>query len=318
MTSVIKHYLLLFIKGLAMGAADVVPGVSGGTIAFITGIYQELIDAIKSVGPNTVVILFREGPLACWRSFNGTFLLVLLSGIAVSVLSLARLISDLLVTHPVLIWSFFFGLIVASIVHMAKQIRQWRVQDLLGLLGGAAFVLFLSSTALTVQSPSMWMVFFSGAIAICAMILPGISGSFILLLMGMYQSIIGAIKDLDLMVIATFGSGAALGLLGFSRFLSWLLHRYYQLTLSVLTGFLIGSLYVVWPWKQVLTTAVRHGETVAVLQKPVTPAIYTELYQQDSQWLMALMAMCVGCALVLGLEVLADRFTPAKEDGVDG
>ena len=246
-------YLWLYLKGIAMGSADVVPGVSGGTIAFITGIYTELLDSIKSVNINALVILFKQGPKAAWQAVNGTFLLVLLLGILSAILTLAKVIHYLLDEHAILLWAFFFGLILASSLHMGKQIKQWDKGTFAALLIGAVCAGFISIASPTSIEASYLNIFIAGSIAICAMILPGISGSFILLLMGLYAPVLAAVKGLQLDIMMVFALGAILGLMLFARLLSWLLHHYQDLMFSLLTGFMLGALLKVWPWKETIS-----------------------------------------------------------------
>ena len=302
-----KNYFLLFAKGMAMGAADVVPGVSGGTVAFITGIYDELLRSIASV-PEALVQLLRGRVAKAWQIANVNFLLVLFAGILTSVFSLARLITWLLDTHPIPLWSFFFGLILVSSHLVAREIGRWNWTRVFSFVVGIAFAWWI-----TVASPMQWgsdplSLFLAGAIAICAMILPGISGSFLLLLMGLYAVVLGAIKSLDLTVLAVFAAGCLVGILSFSRLLSWLLSRYRDLTLAFLTGLMLGSLNKVWPWKQTLTwRADSHGQQVPLQQENLWPTQFTSLVGQDSQWMLAIMLAVAGVVLVLGLEWLAGR-----------
>lgn len=238
----VQAYLLVVLKGLAMGAADVVPGVSGGTIAFITGIYEELLGSLRSITPKTLALIGQQGVGAFWRATNANFLLALLSGIAISLFSLARIISFCLENYPVLVWSFFFGLIVASIIFIVRQLTTWTWREWLALAIGTLIALGIS-VAKPAQLPAeWWMVFLAGSIAICAMILPGVSGSFILVLMGMYPVFLNALKTLDVLLLGCFFAGCACGLLTFSHLLYWLLQRFHNVTLAMLTGFLIGSL----------------------------------------------------------------------------
>ena len=302
-----KNYLLLFGKGMAMGAADVVPGVSGGTVAFITGIYDELLRSIASV-PEALVQLLRGRVAKAWQLANVNFLLVLFAGILTSVFSLARLITWLLSEHPIPVWSFFFGLILVSSHLVAREIARWNWTRVLSFVLGIAFAWWI-----TVAAPVQWgsdplSLFLAGAIAICAMILPGISGSFLLLLMGLYGVVLGAVKSLDVAVLAVFAAGCLVGILSFSRLLSWLLARYRDLTLAFLTGLMLGSLNKVWPWKHTLTWRTdSHGQQVPLLQENLWPSQYVSQAGQDSQWLLALLLAVVGVVLVLGLEWLAGR-----------
>lgn len=291
-----------------MGAADVVPGVSGGTVAFITGIYDRLLNAIKSVNPNAAKLLLNRQFGEFWQRVDGTFLLVLLCGIATSIFSLAKVITALLVSHPILVWSFFFGLIIASVVHIARTIDDFKPFLLVWVSLGAVIayaVTELKPVDITL-SPMMFMA--AGSIAICAMILPGVSGSFLLVLMGMYEPVLNAIKTLDFTLIACFGSGALAGLLLFAHFLSWLLSHYHAITLSFLIGFLIGSLNLVWPWKQTVQYYVdRHGEQKPLEQINVSPSHFEMLTGEASQLLLAIVAMIFGFALVILLELLSKK-----------
>lgn len=291
----------VFLKGIAMGSADVVPGVSGGTIAFITGIYGRLLDAISGVNLSLLRTLKNDGIAAAWRQLDGSFLLALGSGILVAIISLARLIHYLLLEHPVALWAFFFGLIIASCWHIGRTIRQWRWQELLSLVVGAALAAWISLASPTEITPTLPVVFLAGSVAICAMILPGISGSFILLLMGLYGPVMAAIHELNLPLLGTFAMGAGLGLLLFSRLLSWLLHHFETVLLSLLTGFMVGSLVKVWPWKETVLTRVNSkGEEVPFIQSNVLPVA-------DEQLFIALALMFAGAILVLGMERMTSK-----------
>lgn len=281
-----------------MGAADVVPGVSGGTIAFITGIYEELINSIEGV-TKAIPVLFKEGIGAAWKAANANFLLVLLSGIAVSVLSLAKGISYLLESEPVLVWSFFFGLIVASAIIVGKSVEKWNATALVVMLGGIALAYYI-----TIASPSQtpeagWFIFLSGSLAICAMILPGISGGFILLLLGKYKFIITALSDFDIKTILIFMAGCVVGLLSFARLLSWMFKHYKNTTIAVLTGFMIGSLNKVWPWKITTATTIdRHGLEIPLTEKSVFP----NQFDGDAQVVWAIVAALCGFLVIWILE----------------
>lgn len=299
-------YLLVTLKGMAMGAADVVPGVSGGTIAFITGIYEELLGSLRSITPLTLALVWRRGPGIFWRAVNGNFLLALLSGIAFSLFSLARLISYCLENYPVLVWAFFFGLIIASVVYILRQLEGWSWREAAALSLGTIFALAISVAKPAELPDDWWMVFLSGSIAICAMILPGISGSFILLLMGMYPVFLNALKTVDLLLLGCFFAGCACGLLLFSHLLYWLLRRYHNVTLALLTGFLVGSLNVIWPWKQTLeSTLDRHGEMIPLVQENLLPSTYAIMTGGEPYTLWAGLLAIGGVILVLGLEWIA-------------
>lgn len=243
------------LRGIAMGAADVIPGVSGGTIAFITGIYEELIGSISNINLAAFKKLKNEGLASFWKHVNGNFFLALLFGIAVSVLSLARVVTYLLVEYPVLLWAFFFGLIVASAQLILKTVTKWEVKTVIGLILGTAIAAYISTVHVTASGGESWYIVLSGAIAICAMILPGISGSFILVLLGSYALIIEGLKNLDFTIIGLFCLGCLIGILSFSRLLKYLFENFKNLVLAILSGFLIGSLLKIWPWKNAMGDA---------------------------------------------------------------
>jgi len=294
--------LLIFLKGLAMGAADVVPGVSGGTIAFITGIYDDLLSAINSINLNTLKILRKEGIKAAWKEINGAFLLPLFLGIATSFVTLASLFKTLLKNYPHLLWAFFFGLIVASVYVVGRMLKVWNAKAILGVIVGTVVSFWLTTLEPGGGSDALWFVFIAGAIAICAMILPGISGSFILLLLGVYSAMLDAVSGMDLLFIATLGGGAVIGLLSFSRVLKWTLDNYHDVTVSVLIGFLIGSLNKIWPWKETVSFRTNsHGESVPFIQENILPSAY-----ENPQIGAVLGLMVVGLLVILSLS----RFTP--------
>lgn len=300
----LKDYILLSLKGLAMGAADVVPGVSGGTIAFITGIYEELLETINSVNLSALKKLKTEGLKGFWKHINGNFLVALFLGIGISIVSLAKLITYLLEHHSILLWSFFFGLILSSVYLVGKTVKKWNVGKIIGLLIGAAIAFYITILPPMENPNALWFVFLSGAIAICAMILPGISGSFILLLLGSYEMVLGAIKDAKLSVIAVFAVGCVTGLLSFSKLLNWMFKKYHDLTIAILTGFLIGSLNKIWPWKETISTRINsHGETVPFIQENISPFNYAE----ENQLVFALLMAVVGLVLIIGLEKFAKK-----------
>ena len=299
-----KDYIALLFKGIAMGAADVVPGVSGGTIAFISGIYEELLGSIKSINVENLKILLKGDIAAFWTKINGWFLLVLFGGIGISVVSLAKIITHLLATYPQLIWGFFFGLIIASILFIGKSITKFNAQSIISMVIGTGVAYWITVIEPSQLDTPIWFVFVAGAIAICAMILPGISGSFILLLMGMYSYILTSIKDLNILVLGVFAAGCVTGLLGFSRVLSWLLSKYNDIALAVLTGFMIGSLNKVWPWK--ITTKYRtnsHGDEVPFPQENISPMDY----EGDAQLIMVIGLSIVGFLVIFLMEKFAKK-----------
>ena len=296
------RYITVGVKGACMGAADVIPGVSGGTIAFIMGIYDEFVGSIARIDATAVKMLFSGRIRDFWKHINGGFLLSIAIGIGVSVVSLAGLMDTLLDNYPIQTWAFFFGLIVASSIFILRGISDWRLRDFgflaLGLLLGIV-VCTLSPT----QTPDdLWFIFLSGALAICAMILPGISGSFILLILGKYQYIMEVITNIvsgvdmgrNLLIMGVFMVGAVVGILGFSKFLHWLLARWHRTTLIVLAGFIIGSLVKVWPWSNV------------------------EAMEQVSRcggylWGWALLFAVIGFSLVTGIEIASKLISSKKQ-----
>lgn len=298
-----KSWLLLVLKGMGMGAADVVPGVSGGTIAFITGIYEKLIYSLKSINAKAVQILFRDGFGPLWSRVNGNFLVAVFAGIFISIFTLASVLERLLENNPVLVWSFFFGLILASAVYIGKEIKSWDIKKVIALLAGIGAAYLITQLTPATTTEALWFVFLSGAVAICAMILPGISGAFILLLMGKYQFILGAVNELNVIVLGTFAVGAVIGLLSFSHVLGWLLKHFHDVTISALAGIMIGSLFKIWPWKHTLSTFTdRHGETQPLVQENVLPAQFEALTGNDAQLWPALGLALAGILLILMIE----------------
>ncbi|WP_308762510.1 DUF368 domain-containing protein [uncultured Bacteroides sp.] len=296
----LKDYVVLMLKGMGMGAADVVPGVSGGTIAFIVGIYDELINSIKSINLESLKLFFTGKWGAFWKKINGNFLFFLLAGIGISVFSLAKLITWLLVDHPILVWSFFFGLVLASTWFVSKDIKEWKSWKTWIAFVIGVVIAFYITVATPAETPSnLLFIFLCGAIAICAMILPGISGSFILVLLGKYFFIMDAVKTLDVVVMVVFAAGACIGITSFSRILSYALAHFRNITLAVLTGFMLGSLNKVWPWKEVVETFVdSHGEVKPLVEHNILPNAYvTE----------AVVLMVVGFFLVYFLEKLSAK-----------
>lgn len=310
-----------------MGAADVVPGVSGGTIAFITGIYKELLDTIKSFNLNLFKVLKNEGIGAAWKSINGWFLVSLFAGIATSIVSLAGIISGILneegeTQAKISLWSFFFGLILASILYIGKQIKKWNAANIIGLILGAAIAYYITIAPVSGDSEGLLFLFFAGILAISAMILPGISGSFILVLLGAYQPVMNAISGLkdgikegNSELISSNGTiflvilaGCIIGLLSFSRILSWLFKNHERLTLAVLTGFMFGSLNKIWPWKEVISTRISSkGEIKPVETANLSPENYEQLYNIDSGLMYAITFMVLGFLVVFGTEYFGEK-----------
>ncbi|MBL6876111.1 MAG: DUF368 domain-containing protein [Chitinophagales bacterium] len=326
-----KKYMFLAFKGMAMGMAEVVPGVSGGTIAFITGIYEELLHTIKELTPAKLLIIKDKGFTDFWASINGNFILFLLGGMALGLIAGVFTIAKLLSAYPILVWSFFFGLIIASVLYVGKQINKWRVIEVVLLIISAAVSYFITIAAPSEGPQELWFVFLSGFIAICALMLPGVSGSFLLLLLGMYQYIVtDNVKTLlsdfntdSLLVVAVFALGCLTGLLSFSRLLSWTFKKYKFPTLALLTGFLLGSLNKVWPWKHIESIYVKNlgkiDEKVVVLtEKSVLPAHHDAFIREganivgyeatDNYLIGAITMMAIGFLMLWAME----RFSQPK------
>lgn len=285
----------VYLRGVLMGAADIVPGVSGGTMAFITGIYDRLLGSIRAFDLELLRMLLRADVRAAWAHVDGNFLLALFAGIATSIVTLARGISWLLEFHPVPLWAFFFGLILASALVLLRQIEAWHPLRLLAMLAGTAIAAGIALSPMLSLDVGLAGVFVAGFMAICAMILPGISGSFILVLLGMYGPTLAAVKGLDLAYLAVLAAGAGCGLLCFSRLLHWLLHRFHQATMSLLTGFLFGSLLVVWPWKRTLAWVEgSHGQLKPAQQWPTMPGDFELATGTDPQIALCLVLIVAG------------------------
>ncbi|MFD0761028.1 DUF368 domain-containing protein [Lutibacter aestuarii] len=297
------QYLIISLKGIAMGAADVVPGVSGGTIAFISGIYEELLTSISSINLKTLRVLKSEGLKAVWKTINGNFLIALLIGVFISIASLAKLISWLLENKPILVWSFFFGLVLASILYIGKQITRWNLLTIFLFIVGALIAYYITTLQpLVTENSSPLFIFLAGSIAICAMILPGISGSFILVLLGAYKPVLDAIHNKDFKLLAILATGAIVGLLFFSKILKWLFNHYRNFTLAILTGFILGSLNKIWPWKQPLTWRLNsHGVKVPFNEQSILPSSY----EGEPQIAMAIILAVIGFLVIILLEKLA-------------
>lgn len=285
---------------MAMGGADVIPGVSGGTIAFITGIYEELIRSIKSINGKLFKVLVKEGIPAAWKHINGNFLLAVGGGILFSIFSLARAISWLLSNHPMLVWAFFFGLIVGSAIYISRKIEKWSALSGILLVSGSILAYYITIATPATTPNQMWFIFLSGAIAFCALVLPGISGAFILVLLGKYEFMLHAVRDLSADVIAVFAIGGALGVVLFSNVIAWLFKNHPNATLALLSGFMIGSLNKLWPWKEVVEWRINsQGERLPLLERSISPGKYAELYALDPMLIPIIACMLAGIALVL-------------------
>ena len=296
----IRNAVILCLKGICMGSADVIPGVSGGTIALITGIYENLIVAIKSIDLSTVRKLLKLDIKAALAHVHFRFLLCLFLGIGLAIISLARLMNYLLHAHPIETWSLFFGLIAASILVVGKQVTDWiGVTGICFIAGVLAAALIVN--LIPVATPeTLWFIFLCGVVAICAMILPGISGAFILLILGKYEFITATLKDpfllQNLIIIIVFLAGCSVGLLGFSRVLNFLLQKFHNLTLGFLTGLMTGSMLKIWPWKEVLESRIIRGKEHVLSTRNILPETL------GSEFFMAVSLAVIGFIFVLVLE----------------
>ena len=303
MSRSIKENVLLALKGVAMGAVELVPGVSAGTIALLTGIYEEFIDALKSFS-TVYPVIKKHGIKGAWKHINGNFLVVLCSGMAVGIAALLKLIKYLLEFQSIPIWSFFFGLIIVSSIFVGKTVNKWNPPQFIALLIGAVLVYWITSSAPSEASSSLLFVFVAGMLAICAMILPGISGSFILVLLGMYTFIIDSLSEFNISVILIFGLGCIIGLVSFTHLLSYLLKKHHDITLALLTGFMIGSLNKIWPWKKTLSTMIdRHGDIVPKLEENILP----QSMEVDPQLSVAIICAIAGFFLIFLIEKIAAK-----------
>ncbi len=291
-----------------MGAADVIPGVSGGTVAFISGIYDELLNSIKSIDAEAVKLLLRFRLGDFWKKINGNFLVTLFAGIITSLLSLAKLMTHLLQTQPILIWSFFFGLILVSAPLVLREIKHWTAGAVVSFIVGVIVAYYITVVTPTESPNNLFFIFFSGALAICAMILPGISGAFILLLIGKYQYMITALIEFNIPIVLVFMAGCLIGIISFSRLLSWVLNKYHSIAVAVLAGFMIGSLNKVWPWREIKEYATNSkGEQISVFDQSILPGHYFEVTGKDPLLLQAILMMALGVFIVILIERIATR-----------
>ncbi|WP_396173585.1 DUF368 domain-containing protein [Flavobacterium sp.] len=320
MRKLFPDYFLITLKGLAMGAADVVPGVSGGTIAFISGIYQELIDTINKVDFSFFPSWKKNGFKIAWQQINGNFLLALLSGIAISILSFSKVITYLLETQPILVWSYFFGLVLASIYFVGQEITKFSLPTILSFTIGTVVSYYITIVEPVASPDSYPYLFLSGFIAIIAMILPGISGAFILVLMGSYSVVIGTINVFrealvsfnttlllqSILKLGTFAIGAILGIKMFSKVLHWMFDHHRNTTMALLTGFMLGSLNKVWPWKKILSTRIdSHGKEVAFMEKSILP----QNFEGDNLLIVAICLMIAGFLTIFIVEKVGNKFS---------
>lgn len=296
----LKGRLTLYLKGMAMGVADSVPGVSGGTIALLVGIYEELINTIKTLHPLSLQVLWKEGPAAFWRRINGTFLVVLLTGIVTSLFLSANTVLYLLAEYYPQVMAFFSGLVLASTWYLIRESGRWNLQGLAFAALGVLLALLIAFVNPASGSTSLPYLFFCGMIAICAMILPGISGAFVLLLLGAYDYVLGALRALQFDVILVFCAGCAIGIISFSHVLSWTFRHYRYPTYTFLTGMLAASVVVLWPWK--VTPEQEGGEMVYH-----GPAAFEAATGEPAGVISVILLTVLGFALVLIFERISGR-----------
>ena len=316
-------YLMVTVKGICMGAADVIPGVSGGTIAFMTGIYEDLVGSINNINITALKLLFTGKFKQFWKHINGNFLLSLITGILISILSLAKLMQYLLNHQPIQTWAFFFGLIVASSIFILKGIKAWKVKDFVMLVFGIILGVVVCTLSPTETPDGLWFILICGAIAICAMILPGISGSFILLILGKYEYMMGTIADIvsgkgdlmDFLTVIVFIIGAAAGIIAFSKFLHWLLQHYHRETLLVMAGFIIGSLVKVWPWSDKKTVVLSQFPELAASGENIPEAVVNQYFGMVDMHIGGAVAFAlIGFILVVGIEVASKIISSRREN----
>lgn len=301
--------VLLFLKGMGMGSADIVPGVSGGSIALITKIYEELLSSINSFDLDALKLLAKFDIVAFWKHVNASFLLTLFLGILTSIFAFSKAITFLIDSYPIPLWSFFCGLILISAIIILRDIKRWNIIAILMFPIGVVIAYFITELPMISSPNNIWFTFISGAIAICAMILPGISGSFLLLILGKYEYILHAVNEKNFVVLAIFALGCITGLLLFSRLISWFLKNYHAITLSFLSGFMIGSINKIWPWKKILSYRMSSsGDQKPFLTENILPHVYLTETGQEPAFLVAILAFLIGVILVVGLERVAYNF----------
>ena len=310
-----KEYFGLTLRGICMGASDIVPGVSGGTMAFILGIYEELINSIRTVGqPSFIQAVLKFRIKDALQILNWQFLLAVGLGILIAIFTLAQGLEWLLLNQPVYLWSFFFGLVLASVFTVSKRVAVW-TPSLIGATAVGAIAAFILVGLVPAQTPdTWWFLILSGACAICAMILPGISGAFILVLLGKYQFVLNAVNERDVVTLVFVAIGAGIGLVSFAQILGWLFKRYHNMTVAVLIGLMIGSLRKIWPWKMDVAwlqdaagalVLDSHGERIATQQSLIAPDFATSVGVMEFAIALALALLAFG--LILGLDRLANR-----------
>ena len=304
-----KKSLLLFLRGMVMGAVDLVPGVSAGTIAFITGIYVELVNSIKAFNLQALKILTAKGLVATWKHLNGNFLVLLIAGILVSLFSLAGVMKYLLTNYPLPLWSFFIGLIIASVIFLLRQNPLNNLSNWIFFCLGLLIACCISSAPAVIIEGNLLTMFFAGSIALCAMILPGISGSFILVLLGLYPVFIDALVYIKLDILGVFALGGVIGLMLFSRLLSWLLANYCTWVIATMCGFLVASLQVIWPWKHVTESVLSSsGKTLTIASENLLPHNFSSIVGQDPQTSACVVAFLAGFFIVLVIVFISRKF----------
>jgi putative membrane protein len=313
----LKTHLLLYIKGIVMGTVDLVPGVSGGTIAFITGIYEELINSLKSFTPQNIKLFFTGKFKAFWEAVNATFLLVLALGIGTGILSMVKVVLYVIEHHYIATWSFFFGLILISTFSIVRTVRKFTLPLVICFGIGTAIAYFITSMSAAQTPNDLWFIFLCGVLAICALLLPGTSGSFVLLLMGKYQYILNALNTLKVDVIAVFIGGAVTGVLSFSHVLSWLLRKHHDITIALLSGFLFGSLNKIWPWKIQVNTVTGekyawsiekfNDHSLSLTEQNLLPQAYENITGASANLFPAILSAMAAIAIYIAIDTIAKK-----------
>ncbi len=302
-------YIILILKGIGIGAANVIPGVSGGTIALLTGIYERLINSIKSFNLHSLKLLLQGKFKEFCKVTDFYFLLSIIIGLIISTISLSKILIYLLDKHPIATWSFFFGLVLISCFYIIIEIKKWNISTIISTLIGVSIAVYVCLASPSETPETWWFIMICGAIAICAMILPGISGSFILVLLVKYEYIMKAIGDLNISILTLFIIGAVIGIVAFSHILSWLLKKYYKQTMALLTGFMIGSLLKIWPWQIIL-----EGSGDKAISHPILPHVYQNIRGLEPQIGTAILFAILGIAIVVVLESKASKNIKSKKE----
>ena len=305
----IKEQATTAVKGIAMGSANVIPGVSGGTIALITGIFERLINAIKSFDIKALRLILK-GDFKGFATYTDfAFLVSLFMGIGVAIISLARLLDYLFKNHSLFVWAFFFGLVLASVYFVGKTVKKWHWGSITSFIVGTAIAIFISITTPASENNAVWYLFICGIVAICSMILPGLSGSFVLLLMGNYHLVmVQSVSTFNLAVLVPVGVGAVIGLIAFSHFLSWLLKRFPHSTIAMLTGFIMGSLGILWPWKTEITEVFGNKTKVV--------GYNWEIPEMNDTFYIAFGFFLIGIAVIYFTEYFASRKMVVEENNI--